>query len=75
MTHRDPGRAPWRQQAIGRILAYVREHPESTASLAVYRRALGEELGRIDDGARQVLESRLQQVPDEELEAFYYIVS
>ena len=63
------------QRAIERVLSYVREHPESTASLAVFRRALGVERERVDEEARGQLEIRLQQVPDEELEAFYYIVS
>lgn len=78
-TKRRPGRGeghPDRQAVIQQVLAYVREHPQSFASLAVCRRALGSEPEReVDDETRSRLEARLQHVPDEELEAYYYIIS
>lgn len=64
-----------REAVIQQIVSYLREHPESTASLAVCRRALGFEPERVDDRIRQRLESRLHEVPEGELEAYYYIVS
>ncbi len=68
---------PDRQAVIQRVMTYVREHPQSFASLAVCRRALGSEPdeGQVDDETRARLEARLETIPDEELEAYYYIVS
>lgn len=67
---------PDRQAIIAQVLAYVQEHPQSFASLAVCRRALGHEPeGEVDPATRLRLEARLQEVPDDELEAYYYIVS
>ena len=66
---------PARQKVIERVLRYLAEHPESTASLAVCRRALGFEPERVDPATRAQLQDRLEQLPDDELEAYYYIVS
>ncbi|NLG69641.1 MAG: hypothetical protein GX496_08805 [Firmicutes bacterium] len=68
---------PDRHAVIQRVMTYVREHPQSFASLAVCRRALGSEPdeGQVDDETRARLEARLETIPDEELEAYYYIVS
>lgn len=66
-----------RQEVIRQVLRYVTEHPESFASLAVCRRALGSEPdgGQVDEATRARLEARLETVPDDELEAYYYIIS
>lgn len=77
LAHR-PGRRgrPDRQAVIEQVMAYVREHPQSFASLAVCRRALGSEPGgEVDPQTRARLEARLQSAPDDELEAYYYIIS
>jgi len=71
------GERPDRQAFIQRVMTYVREHPQSFASLAVCRRALGSEPddGQVDDETRERLEARLETISDDELEAYYYIVS
>ncbi|WP_324717248.1 hypothetical protein U7230_02905 [Carboxydochorda subterranea] len=74
--HDDPSPPHAREEVIRRVMEYVREHPESFASLAVCRRALGAEPGgAVDEGTRRRLGARLETVPDDELEAYYYIVS
>lgn len=73
-----PGRRvrPDRKAVIEQVMTYVREHPQSFASLAVCRRALGSEPeGEVDQQTRARLEARLQSVSDDELEAYYYIIS
>ena len=72
---RFDGEGRGREEVIQQIVSYLQAHPESTASLAVCRRALGFEPPRVDASLREELAARLQQMPDPELEACYYIVS
>lgn len=68
-------REPRRDEVIRQIVDYLRAHPESTASLAVCRRALGFQPEAVEPRIRDRLVARLQEMPDQELEACYYIVS
>lgn len=63
-----------REQGIEEILRFVREHPESYASLAVCRRALDVGLERVTAPHIAELDTYLHQAPDDEIAAYYYIV-
>lgn len=64
-----------RGEGISEILRFIEEHPESYASLAVCRRALDGGLERITSDTLQELEKYLEAAPDDEIEAYYVIVT
>ncbi|HEY8495822.1 MAG TPA: hypothetical protein VIK98_02140 [Limnochordales bacterium] len=64
-----------RREEIQQILQFVAEHPESYASLAVCRRALDVGLERVTGQTVEMLEQYLQHAPDDEIDAFYSIVT
>ncbi|MGI6559649.1 MAG: hypothetical protein ACOX20_12210 [Limnochordia bacterium] len=63
-----------RERRIEEIMQFIDENRESYASLAVCRRALERGLAAVDNEAIQRLEQRLQTIPEDELEAYYYII-
>jgi hypothetical protein len=63
-----------REQRIEAIMEFIDENRESYASLAVCRRALERGLAAVDDQTIQRLEQKLQTIPEDELEAYYYII-
>ena len=63
-----------RERRIEEIMQFIDENRESYASLAVCRRALERGLAAVDNAAIQRLEQRLQTIPEDELEAYYYII-
>ncbi|OUM98365.1 MAG: hypothetical protein BAA04_05960 [Firmicutes bacterium ZCTH02-B6] len=64
-----------RSEEIQQILEFIAEHPESYASLAVCRRALDVGLERVTAQTLSLLEEYLHQAPDDEIDAYYTIVS
>lgn len=64
-----------RGQGISEILRFIEEHPESYASLAVCRRALDGGLDRVTADTVAELEKYLQNAPDDEIEAYYTIIT
>ena len=64
-----------RRDEIDEILRFVQEHPESYASLAVCRRALDGGLGRVTGDTLLQLEQYLHEAPDDEIEAYYTIIT
>ncbi|WP_068135911.1 hypothetical protein [Limnochorda pilosa] len=68
-SHLD-GRTPHIEQ----ILDFVRNHPESYASLAVCRRALDRGLDAVTPETLKRLAGHLEQAPTEEVEAYLDIV-
>lgn len=64
-----------RRDEIEQILQFIAEHPESYASLAVCRRALDGGLERVTGETISLLEQYLHQAPDEEIDAYYTIVT
>lgn len=64
-----------RGEGITEILRFIEEHPESYASLAVCRRALDGGLERVTGDTLTRLEEYLQAAPDDEIEAYYTIIS
>lgn len=63
-----------RKQMEAEILQFLVEHPESTASLAVSRRIIGENPGQRSGNMVAEVRERIGQVNDEVLESCYYIV-
>jgi len=59
---------------IDEILDFVSRHPDSTASLAVTRRILGEPAGRQDDDPVRELRRRIDGADDGVLASLYDIV-
>lgn len=65
-----------RGKGIDEILRFVSDHPESYASLAVCRRALDGGLERVTDTTLAQLQQYLKEdASDDEIEAFYTIIS
>lgn len=64
-----------RGQEINEILRFIQDHPESYASLAVCRRALDGGLDRVTGETLLQLEAYLGVAPDDEIEAYYTIIS
>ncbi|MFO7265909.1 MAG: hypothetical protein FWJ73_05330 [Limnochordales bacterium] len=64
-----------RGEGIDQILRFIQEHPESYASLAVCRRALDAGLERVTGDVLLRLEEYLREAPDDEIAAYYSIVS
>lgn len=64
-----------RGEEIYEILRFIEEHPESYASLAVCRRALDKGLERVTGDVLVQLEAYLRGAPDDEIEAYYTIIS
>ncbi len=64
-----------RGEGIDEILRFIQQHPESYASLAVCRRALDGGLERVTGDTLVRLEEYLQEAPDDEIEAYYTIIS
>lgn len=64
-----------RLDEIDQILSFVGDHRESYASLAVCRRALDQGLASVTEPVLSELEHHLEQAPDDEVEAYYYIIS
>lgn len=60
---------------IEAIMAFVSTHPHSYASLAVCRRALDSGIHEIDGNTLQELHDYLNSAPDDEVEAYYSIIS
>lgn len=56
-------------------MEFVSAHPHSYASLAVCRRALDSGIGEIDRETLEQLRAYLEQAPDEEIAAYYSIIS
>lgn len=63
-----------RRQAINAIMEFVNQHRESYASLAVCRRAVYGGLDAITGSVINQLGEHLEQAPNDEIEAYYYIV-
>lgn len=63
-----------RDQMENEILQFVQQHPESTASLAVSRRIIGELPGERSEAMLVEIQRRIGDVPKELLETCYYIV-
>lgn len=64
-----------RGQGIEEILQFIASHPESYASLAVCRRALDTGLDRVTGTTLEQLEHYLHGASDDEIEAYYSIIS
>lgn len=64
-----------RTDEIETIVEFVSRHRNSYASLAVCRRALDSGLDRVDDSVIEQLRAHLDQAPEEELDAYYSIVT
>ncbi len=64
-----------RSEGISEILRFIQEHPESYASLAVCRRALDGGLERVTGDTLVRLEQYLQEASDDEIEAYYTIIT
>lgn len=64
-----------RQEQIGKIAAFVRNHSESTASQAVCRRILGKEFHNISDEILSDLVDALNLADVQEVHACYSIIS
>lgn len=60
---------------IESIMTFVSAHPHSYASLAVCRRALDSGIEQIDGETLQRLREYLESAPDDEIEAYYSIIS
>ncbi|HEX6989426.1 MAG TPA: hypothetical protein VF282_08150 [Bacillota bacterium] len=63
-----------RQEMIDEILQFVSRHPDSTASLAVTRRILGEPPDRQGDDALRELRQRIDDADDGVLASLYDII-
>lgn len=63
-----------REQEIEAIIAFVSEHPNSYASLAVCRRAVDSGIERVDGSVINALRSHLEEAPGNEIDAYYSIV-
>ena len=59
---------------IEEIVNFVKEHRESTASIAVCRRILGSYYPQMDGSTLSSLQEGLKSVDPEEVEALYYII-
>lgn len=68
------GHTRTRDEEIEAIMAFVSEHRNSYASLAVCRRALDSGIEQIDGTVLQALKEALDQAPEDEVEAYYSIV-
>lgn len=64
-----------READVEAIMEFVSAHPHSYASLAVCRRALDSGIGEIDRETLEQLRAYLKQAPDEEIAAYYSIIS
>lgn len=64
-----------READIEAILDFVSAHPHSYASLAVCRRALDSGISEIDGEILRELRAHLESAPDDEVEAYYSIIS
>ncbi len=71
----DLPRERGRQAEIEAILDFVSTHRHSYASLAVCRRALDSGISEIDGEIIEELREHLQAAPDDEVEAYYSIIS
>jgi len=63
------------KERVERILDFVRRHPESYASLAVCRRALDGEVARVTPEIVDELARSLEEAPEDEVMAYFSIVS
>lgn len=63
-----------RDREIQSILQFVRQNPNSYASLAVCRRAIDQGLGEVTEPVIHQLQQRLDQAPADEIDAYYSIV-
>lgn len=63
-----------REDRIRAILDFVARHRESTASLAICRRALGQGSERVDGSTLSALGHYLRQAASEEIASYYDIV-
>lgn len=64
-----------RKDDIERIVQFVRENRNSYASLAVCRRAIDSGLGQVTEPVIGELQSHLEQASDDEIDAYYSIVT
>jgi len=64
-----------REYAVASIMEFVSDHPHSYASLAVCRRALDSGIDRVDGGVIDALRSHLEGAPQNEIDAYYSIVT
>lgn len=64
-----------RGDEIEAIVGFVSRHPNSYASLAVCRRALDSGLEAVDERVIEQLRAHLSQAPEDELDAYYSIVT
>jgi hypothetical protein len=63
------------ENMVNQIMSFVRQHHESTASRAVYRRILGSYPGFLDYDTLSNLRDGLEAAHLEEIEALYSIIS
>lgn len=64
-----------RSHEIETICSFVQDHPYSYASLAVCRRAIDAELDQVTSSMVDELREHLAQAPDDEIGAYYSIVT
>lgn len=64
-----------RSHEIETICSFVKEHPHSYASLAVCRRAIDSELEQVSSSIVDELREHLTQASDDEISAYYSIVT
>jgi len=62
------------ENMIEEIVNFVKEHQESTATIAVCRRILGSHSPQLDGSTLSNLQEGLKSVDPEEVEALYYII-
>lgn len=63
-----------RQRMETEIIQFVRQHPESTASLAISRYILGERPRGNSETMWQGIQRHISNVPTDVLESCYYLV-
>ncbi|AFV12568.1 hypothetical protein Tph_c23810 [Thermacetogenium phaeum DSM 12270] len=63
-----------RNEMIGRIVDFVREHGESQATVAVCRRVLGYYPEQFDSKTLSQLRASLAKAGQEEVESCYYLI-
>lgn len=64
-----------RGYSVNRIVSFVSEHPHSYASLAVCRRALDSGIEAVDGTVIDALRTHLADAPQDEIDAYYSIVT
>lgn len=64
-----------RSHEIETICSFVQDHPHSYASLAVCRRAIDTELEQVTSSIVDELRDHLEQASDDEIGAYYSIVT